>query len=164
MESLTIVQSTETTKDNGNLNHMFEYNISSPPSDQQFQTISRYLQTKLQDANGIVFEVTHTQYEQSSWITLQLRADSLIENFIDLAFVGVLSYSLRAGLPSIQSVLLAFSGGKRLCMGRQSILKSSFVLDEDGGHWEKFKWSVDEYGEWECDDLPTLPSRSSTEA
>ena len=139
---------------------LFEYTILSPPSSEQFQAIARHLRSKLYDSTGIAFEVTQMQLEQSSWITLQLRADSLLKDVLDLAFVGMLTYSLRAGLPSIQAVLLVFSGGKRLCIEQQSILESSFVSDAEGGHWEKFNWSADVYGEWECDDLPKMPHPS----
>jgi hypothetical protein len=57
-------------------------------------------------------------------------------------------------VPSIQSVLLAFSKGRRLSIGEQTILVASYIADESGGHWEDFAWDEDIYGEWECDDLP----------
>ena len=73
---------------------------------------------------------------------------------MDMVFVGIVSYSLRDTAPSIQSVLLPFSKGKRLNVGRNTILVANYVEDGAGGKWEAFTWSVDEYGEWECDELP----------
>jgi len=142
---------------------LFEYTISSPPSEDEFYAISKHLQSRLHDATGIVFETLHARVEHSAWITLRLRADSLIKNVMDLAFLGILSYSLRHEGPSVQSILLAFAGGKRLYIGRQSILKSEFKSDETGGHWERFEWSVDGYREWECDELPTRPPPPASE-
>lgn len=73
---------------------------------------------------------------------------------MDVVFVGIVSYSLRDTAPSIQSVLLPFSKGKRLNVGRNSILVANYVDDGARGAWEDFTWGPDEFGEWECDDLP----------
>lgn len=134
----------------------FEFTIAAPPSDEQFRDIADELFTSLCKQTGLDLIRRSTYIEPRSWITTKLRSHVIHGHVIDVVLQGVLSYSLREGPPSIQSVLLAFSKGRRLRVGRETILTSDFIADDTGGHWEDFAWEPDFYDEWECEELPAL--------
>jgi len=103
----------------------------------------------------VAFEPTSTHVESGSWVTVNIQTGSLLDNLMDFVLVGIISYSLRDTAPSIKAVLLPFSKGKRLRVGKNSILVANYVEDGAGGNWQEFTWELDGYGEWECDDLPS---------
>lgn len=134
---------------------IFDFCLNSPPSDEEFREISHSLLADLCQHTGVEFTSTHTQVETNSWVTVKITAKSIQENLMDVAFIGIVSYSLRDDAPSIQSVLLAFSKGRRVTIGKDSILVSNYILSAGNGQWERFEWRMDEYGEWDCDELPS---------
>lgn len=133
---------------------IFEFTRTSPPSDRQFEAIAQFLLTRLCQRTGVTFETTETHIESDSWVTIKVRSQPVAQQIVDLTFVGIISYSLRDATPSIQSVLLPFSMGKRLSTGRNTILSANYIADEPEGKWSEFRWDLDGYGEWECAELP----------
>lgn len=136
--------------------NLFELSPSNPPSEQQLKEISEALLLRLCKRTQIAFEVTSTHFESGIWITTEIRSPPLFKETIDLVLDGMIGYSFRRGDPSIESVLLPFSRGRRLSSGDDTILTASFVKDLNGGEWSEFCWSRDVYSEWECDELPPL--------